>query len=75
MNVLVNYNYIASFYDRLCQLVFGQSVKNAQIASLGFIPPTSNVLIVGAGTGWILEEINKIHQNGLSITYIDISST
>ncbi len=70
----VNYNYIAPFYDRLCQMVFGQRVKNAQIESLEFIPHDSDVLIVGGGTGWILEEICKIHQNGLSITYIDISS-
>lgn len=74
MSDRVNYNYIAPFYDMLCHLVFGQRVKNAQIASLKFIPYDSDILIVGGGTGWILEEISKIHQSGLSITYVDVSS-
>jgi len=69
----VNYNSVAFFYDRLCQLVFGQSVKNAQIESLQFIPPNSDILIVGGGTGWVLEEIANIHAAGLRITYVDSS--
>jgi ubiquinone/menaquinone biosynthesis C-methylase UbiE len=69
-----NYNYIAPFYDRLCQLVFGQSVKNAQIESLQSIHANSSILIVGGGTGWILEEIARIHPSGLSITYVDSAS-
>ena len=69
-----NFNYIAPFYDTLCQLVFGQRVKNAQIESLKFIPANSTILIAGGGTGWILDEINKIYPSGLTITYIDISS-
>ena len=48
-----NFNYIAPFYDTLCQLVFGQRVKNAQIESLKFIPANSTILIAGGGTGWI----------------------
>jgi len=70
----VNYNSIAPFYDWLCKLIFGQSIQNAQIESLHFIPPNSTVLIVGGGTGWILDEINKIHPSGLTISYVDISS-
>jgi len=69
-----NYNAVAFFYDRLCQLVYGQTIKNAQIESLQFIPANADILIVGGGTGWILEEIAKIHSAGLRITYIDSSS-
>jgi ubiquinone/menaquinone biosynthesis C-methylase UbiE len=68
-----NYNTVAFFYDRLCQTVFGQTIKKAQIESLAFIPPNADVLIAGGGTGWILEEIAKIHSSGLRITYIDSS--
>jgi len=69
-----NFNKIAPYYDRICQLVFGLRVKNAQIASLKFIPANSTVLIVGGGTGWILNEINRIHPSGLNITYLEKSS-
>jgi ubiquinone/menaquinone biosynthesis C-methylase UbiE len=74
MRAYSNYNSIAFVYDTFCQLVFGQKIKNAQIKSLEFILPNSNILIVGGGTGWLLEEISKIHDSGLNITYIDNSS-
>lgn len=74
MSNRTNFNSIAPFYDGLCQLVFGQRVKKAQIESLKFIPAGSSILIVGGGTGWILDEISKIHPSGLTITYIDKSS-
>jgi ubiquinone/menaquinone biosynthesis C-methylase UbiE len=69
-----NFNSIAVFYDNLCQLVFGQYVKTSQIEALEFLQPNSTILIVGGGTGWILDEISKIYPSGLTITYIDISS-
>jgi len=74
MQSSANYNTVAFFYDRLCQIVFGQTIKNAQIESLPFIPPNADILIAGGGTGWILEEIAKIHSSELRITYIDSSS-
>ncbi len=70
----INYNNIAFFYDVLCKLIFGRKIKNAQINSLQYIPSDSKILIVGGGTGWILEEIAKIHSSGLRIIYIDSSS-
>jgi ubiquinone/menaquinone biosynthesis C-methylase UbiE len=70
----VNYNNIAFIYDGLCQFVFGQRLKNAQMESLSFISAYFHVLIVGGGTGWILEELTKQHASGLRITYIDNSS-
>jgi ubiquinone/menaquinone biosynthesis C-methylase UbiE len=71
---LNNYDKSASFYDFLSRLVFFKAQVHAQLEQLSFIPPSSKVLIVGGGTGWILEELSNIHQHGLTITYVEISS-
>lgn len=68
-----NYNSIASYYDRLSKIVFGRAIVNAQQFLIDFIRPGSTVLIVGGGTGWMLEEITKKHSSGLNITYIEAS--
>jgi len=39
-----------------------------------YIPAGSKILIAGGGTGWILEEITKLHNKGLQIDYLDISA-
>lgn len=68
-----NYDPVAGFYDRLARLVFGDSIYQAHLFLLKAIPAEANILIVGGGTGWILEEISKIHKQGLKITYVEIS--
>jgi ubiquinone/menaquinone biosynthesis C-methylase UbiE len=68
-----NYNNAAWFYDRLASLVFGRALINTQVYLLQYIPQKANILIVGGGTGWILEEIARKHQAGLSITYVEVS--
>ncbi|KQM78807.1 hypothetical protein ASE74_12650 [Pedobacter sp. Leaf216] len=69
-----NYDKIAPHYDTLSRLVFFKSQVNAQIDQLQYLPEKSNVLIVGGGTGWILEEIGKVYASGLKIVYIEISA-
>ncbi|MFS2189569.1 class I SAM-dependent methyltransferase [Mucilaginibacter sp. Mucisp84] len=69
-----NYNNSAWFYDRLSRIVYGKALINAQVYLLGFIPLKSKILIAGGGTGWILEELTKIHPSGLDITYVEISA-
>jgi len=69
-----NYNTIAWFYDRLASFIFGKTLINTQLFLVNAIPPASRILIVGGGTGWILEEIAALHPVGLSVTYIDSSS-
>lgn len=69
-----NYDRIASNYDRLSRLIFGKSIVRAQRSLLTFIPAHARVLIVGGGTGWILEEIARIRPSGLTIDYVEISS-
>ncbi|MBS1689024.1 MAG: class I SAM-dependent methyltransferase [Bacteroidetes bacterium] len=68
-----NYDRIAVLYDQLSFLFFGRAQRNAQLALLGHIEPGSNILIVGGGTGWILQEIAKRYPTGLCITYVEIS--
>jgi len=69
-----NYDNSAWFYDRLSRVIYGRAIIRSQVYLLQFIPAGSNVLIVGGGTGWILEEIAKVHPSGLKITYIEISA-
>ena len=69
-----NYNNSAWFYDKLSYIVYGGAVINAQVYLLQFIPVNSNMLIVGGGTGWVLEEIAQIHPSGLHITYVEVAS-
>lgn len=68
-----NYDIIAPYYDLLSRMVFFRTQVKAQIDQLAIIPAYSNILIVGGGTGWILEELAKIHNSGLTITYVEIS--
>lgn len=61
------------FYERLSKLVFGQAQVKAQEHFLNWIEPGSNILIIGGGTGQILESISRIHPSGLHITYVEVS--
>lgn len=72
--MLNNYDRIAANYDRLSRLIFGKSIVRAQQALLPFITSHARVLIVGGGTGWILEEIARLYPSGLAIDYVEISS-
>jgi ubiquinone/menaquinone biosynthesis C-methylase UbiE len=69
-----NYDNSAPFYDGLSRMIFGKALVRAQVYLLQFIPANSKILIVGGGTGWILEEIAKVHPTGLAITYVEISA-
>jgi ubiquinone/menaquinone biosynthesis C-methylase UbiE len=68
-----NYNNSAWFYDRLSLVVYGKALVNAQVYLLKYVPANSKVLIAGGGTGWILEELSRIHPSGLNITYVEIA--
>ena len=66
-----NYNNAAWFYDSLSRVVYGKALIDAQVYLLQYIQPNSTILIVGGGTGWILEEVARIHPTGLQITYVE----
>ncbi|MCR8558699.1 methyltransferase domain-containing protein [Mucilaginibacter sp. BJC16-A38] len=69
-----NYNNSAWFYDRLSRLVYGRAPINAQVYLLQFVPANASVLIVGGGTGWILDELTRIHPSGLRIAYVEVAA-
>jgi ubiquinone/menaquinone biosynthesis C-methylase UbiE len=69
-----NYDNSAWFYDRLSRVVYGRALIRSQVYLLQYIPANANILIAGGGTGWILEEIAKVHPSGLAITYVEISA-
>lgn len=68
-----NYNAIANIYDFLSRLMFQKSIVHAQVFLLKYVPNNSKVLIVGGGTGWVLEELSKIYSAGIEITYVEKS--
>ncbi len=68
------YDVIAPVYDTLAKLFIGKALRRAQVYFLRYIPDGAKVLIVGGGTGWILEEISAVHSKGLEIDYVDVSS-
>ena len=69
-----DFNSVAKPYDYISRLVFGNALVESQVSLLNHIPGNSVILIVGGGTGWILEEICKIHSTGLKIVYVEVSS-
>jgi ubiquinone/menaquinone biosynthesis C-methylase UbiE len=69
-----NYDPVARYYDLLTQLVFGQTEIDAQVGLLRFVEAGSRLLIVGGGTGWILEKIEALCPPGLLITYVEPSA-
>lgn len=68
MAPLNNYDIIARRYDFLSRLVFGRAQVHAQTDLLSLLKPGSRLLIVGGGTGWILDELAGFH-----ITYVELS--
>lgn len=69
-----SYDAIANVYDTLANIFIGKALRDAQIFLVQHIPPGAKVLIAGGGTGWILEEITKLHNKDLHIDYLDISA-
>lgn len=67
-----NFNFIAPLYDRLAGLVFGGSLRQAQSVYLSQIDTRAKVLILGGGTGWLLE-ILLAQQPGVEVDYIEAS--
>jgi len=55
-------------------MVYGRALINAQVFLLQYVPVGVDVLIAGGGTGWVLEELAKIHPSGLQITYVEIAA-
>ena len=63
----------AWFYDWIATLAYGGAIQRSQKAVLPFITSQESVLIVGGGTGWILQDLARLNVP-LKITYLEISS-
>jgi ubiquinone/menaquinone biosynthesis C-methylase UbiE len=69
-----SYDLIAPLYDPLSRLVFGKAQLRAQRDLLHFIRPNDRILIVGGGTGWILDDITRLPDTPASITFVESSA-
>lgn len=68
-----NFDNVAPFYDLLSRLVYRDAILQSQKYLANAIPANSSILIIGGGTGRILEDISTKHPGGLQITYVDVS--
>jgi len=68
-----NFNAAALYYDKLSRLVYGSALMDAQMYLLQHIRDGDKILIVGGGTGAILEKITERFSSGLAITYVEIA--
>ena len=64
-----SFNLLAPIYDFLSKLVFGVTLQKAQIQFLGELNSSHSILILGGGTGEILEFLPECQ----SVTFIDKS--
>jgi SAM-dependent methyltransferase len=71
-NIPHNFDNIAFVYDTLASWVFGQSIKQAQINSISFIPDGATVLVIGGGSGWYLREV-LIKKKPKRVLYLEAS--
>ena len=66
-----DFDIIAPFYDQMASLVFGDRLRQIQKTYLDQIDSGSSILIVGGGTGEILEWLPQ--DKRLTITYVELS--
>jgi tRNA (cmo5U34)-methyltransferase len=64
---------IAPWYDLLVKIVFGKSMKHAQEFFLARFPQQGCVLVLGGGTGWIVNSLLKLRPH-IHVTYIEASA-
>ncbi|MCP2043645.1 ubiquinone/menaquinone biosynthesis C-methylase UbiE [Pontibacter sp. HSC-36F09] len=67
-----NFDSIAPIYDGLSWLVFGNVLQRAQTEHISLIPPNSKVLLIGGGSGWLLEQLLRYRPEA-EITYLEVS--
>ena len=68
-----NFDGVAAIYDTLSNVVFGRSMVRAQTFYLRDIPSGAKVLIIGGGTGWLLNELLVVNST-CSVWYIEASA-
>jgi ubiquinone/menaquinone biosynthesis C-methylase UbiE len=71
---LNRFNVLAKYYDALAHLVFGRSIRKAQLVYLTEIPSRADVLMLGGGTGYLLEQLMMVHPD-CRVWYVEASSS
>ena len=69
-----NFNRVSWAYDFLVKLVFGKSLRDAQAHYLKRISNHSKILVIGGGTGIILEDLYNLCPN-THVDYVEASSS
>lgn len=69
-----DYNKIAGVYDTFSRIVYQKAIVKAQVFLIQLIENNNSVLIVGGGTGWILEEISKLQKQNVTVVYVEKSA-
>lgn len=67
-----SYDRLAKHYDFLSRLVFFKSQVRAQTEQLIYIKDCKHLLVVGGGTGWILNDLNDL-TTIINITFVESS--
>ena len=70
--VASGFDFLAPWYDGLARVFVGKDVVNAQLHFLKCFKETKRLLILGGGSGWILEPLCLACPE-LQIDYIDLS--
>ena len=65
-----NYNHIAWIYDWLAKIVFGRKQEMAMKAFLNIIPDNAKILVVGGGTGKIINYLENLSYQ-LEIDFVE----
>ncbi len=66
------FDLLAPIYDILARIVFGKAIRTAQLYFLDHIPKPAKALILGGGSGWVLEALLRKHPD-TEVTYIEAS--
>lgn len=67
------FDFLAPVYDPLARLIFGKSIVNSQTWFLNQVPPKAKVLMLGGGTGWLLEKLIKQNPS-CTVWYVEVSA-
>jgi ubiquinone/menaquinone biosynthesis C-methylase UbiE len=68
-----NYNHIAWIYDWLAKVVFGGKQEQAKQVFLAKIPDKAKILVVGGGTGKIIDYLRDLNKE-LEVDFVEQSA-
>lgn len=71
MNSAKGFDRLAPYYDRLARLVYGKGIERAQEALITQLPIGARILLLGGGTGSVLNHLEAIQPR--RIDYLDAS--